>query len=51
MNLARRHFLRNQAKADAERAAEYGSMQNASSYELQLAQLANDKHRLNSYKA
>ncbi|AKG08090.1 hypothetical protein AAX06_07970 [Moraxella bovoculi] len=46
MNLARRHFLRNQAKADAERAAEYGSMQNASSYELQLAQLANDKHRL-----
>lgn len=46
MSLARQHFQKHSAKAAAFSAAEYGTMQNQSFYELQLAQLNNDRHRL-----
>lgn len=46
MNLARAHFERQNAKQTAQKMAVYGEMQNATTYELKLAQLANDKHRL-----
>ena len=46
MSLARQHFQKHSAKAAAETAAEFGTMQNQSFYELQLAQLNNDRHRL-----
>ena len=46
MSLARRHFQKHSAKAAAETAAEFGTMQEQSFYELQLAQLNNDRHRL-----
>lgn len=46
MNLARAHFERQNAKQTAEKMAVYGEMQNATTYELKLAQLANDRHRL-----
>ena len=37
MNLARQHFRKHQAKSAAEQAAEFGSMKNATAYELQHA--------------
>lgn len=46
MSLARQHFQKYSAKAAAETAAEFGTMQDQSFYELQLAQLNNDRHRL-----
>lgn len=46
MSLARKHFQKHSAKAAAETAAEFGTMQDQSFYELQLAQLNNDRHRL-----
>ena len=46
MNLARAHFEQQNAKETAEKMAVFGEMQNATTYELKLAQLANDKHRL-----
>jgi len=46
MSLARKHFMKHSAKAAAETAAEFGTMQEQSFYELQLAQLNNDRHRL-----
>ena len=46
MSLARQHFQKHSAKAAAETAAEFGTMQDQSFYELQLAQLNNDRHRL-----
>lgn len=46
MNLARQHFRKHQAKSAAEQAAEFGSMKNATAYELQLMQLNNDRARL-----
>lgn len=46
MSLARKHFLKHSAKAAAETAAEFGTMQNLNAYELQLAQLNNDRARL-----
>lgn len=46
MSLARQHFMKHSAKAAAETAAEFGTMQEQSFYELQLAQLNNDRHRL-----
>ncbi|WII94718.1 terminase [Moraxella haemolytica] len=46
MNLARAHFERQNAKQTAEKMAVYGEMQHATTYELKLANLANDKHRL-----
>lgn len=46
MNLARAHFEKQNAKETAEKMAVFGEMQNATTYELKLAQLANDKHRL-----
>lgn len=46
MSLARKHFLKHSAKAAAETAAEFGTMQEQTFYELQLAQLNNDRHRL-----
>ena len=46
MSLARQHFQKHSAKAAAVSAAEYGTMQDQSFYELQLAQLNNDRHRL-----
>ncbi len=46
MTLARNHFQKHSAKAAAESAAEFGTMQEQTFYELQLAQLNNDRHRL-----
>ncbi len=46
MSLARQHFQKHSAKSAAETAAEFGTMQEQSFYELQLAQLNNDRHRL-----
>ena len=46
MSLARKHFQKHSAKAAAETAAEFGTMQEQTFYELQLAQLNNDRHRL-----
>ncbi|MFH4243030.1 phage terminase small subunit, partial [Acinetobacter baumannii] len=46
MNFARQHFRKHQAKSAAEQAAEFGSMKNATAYELQLMQLNNDRARL-----
>lgn len=46
MSLARQHFLKHSAKAAAVTAAEFGTMQNLNAYELQLAQLNNDRSRL-----
>jgi len=46
MSLARQHFHKHSAKAAAETAAEFGTMQEQTFYELQLAQLNNDRHRL-----
>lgn len=46
MSLARQHFHKHSAKAAAESAAEFGTMQEQTFYELQLAQLNNDRHRL-----
>lgn len=46
MSLARQHFQKHSAKAAAVSAAEFGTMQDQSFYELQLAQLNNDRHRL-----
>ncbi len=46
MSLARQHFQKHSAKAAAVSAAEFGTMQEQSFYELQLAQLNNDRHRL-----
>ncbi|WP_323842964.1 phage terminase small subunit [Moraxella sp. Pampa] len=46
MNLARAHFERINAKQTATQMAAYGEMQNATAYELKLAQLGSDKHRL-----
>lgn len=46
MSLARKHFLKHSAKAAAEVAAEFGTMQSLNAYELQLAQLNNDRSRL-----
>lgn len=46
MTLARNHFHKHSAKAAAESAAEFGTMQEQTFYELQLAQLNNDRHRL-----
>ncbi|MFH4410280.1 phage terminase small subunit, partial [Acinetobacter baumannii] len=37
---------KHQAKSAAEQAAEFGSMKNATAYELQLMQLNNDRARL-----
>ncbi|WP_336142838.1 phage terminase small subunit [Acinetobacter sp. 102] len=46
MTLARNHFQKHSAKAAAESAAEFGTMQEQTFYELQLSQLNNDIHRL-----
>lgn len=46
MNLARQHFQKHAAKAAAEQATDFGSMQNLNAYELQLLQLNNDRARL-----
>lgn len=46
MSLARQHFHKHSAKAAAVSAAEFGTMQEQTFYELQLAQLNNDRHRL-----
>lgn len=46
MTLARQHFQKHSAKAAAESAAEFGTMQEQTFYELQLSQLNNDLHRL-----
>lgn len=46
MSLARKHFQKHSAKAAAVSAAEFGTMKDQSFYELQLAQLNNDRHRL-----
>lgn len=46
MTLARNHFQKHSAKAAAESAAEFGTMQEQTFYELQLTQLNNDLHRL-----
>ncbi|WP_198078278.1 phage terminase small subunit [Acinetobacter calcoaceticus] len=46
MSLARQHFHKHSAKAAAESAAEFGTMQEQTFYELQLTQLNNDIHRL-----
>ena len=45
-NYARNHFQKHSAKAAAETAAEFGTMQNMTAYELQLMQLNNDRQRL-----
>ena len=46
MSLARRHFEHHNAKKAAEQSAVYGEMMHATTYELKLAELANDRHRL-----
>ena len=46
MSLARQHFLKHSAISAAISAAEFGTMKDQSFYELQLAQLNNDRHRL-----
>lgn len=46
MSLARQHFQKHSAKAAAESAAEFGTMKDATAYELQLMQLNNDRSRL-----
>lgn len=46
MSIARKHFLRCQAQEQAKQASEYGSMQDLTTYELQLVQLNNDRIRL-----
>ncbi|HAV3703193.1 TPA: terminase [Acinetobacter baumannii] len=46
MSLARQHFQKHSAKAAAESAAEFGTMKDATAYELQLMQLNNDRARL-----
>lgn len=46
MNLARQHFLKHSAKAAATSAAEFGTMQSQTAYEMQLMQLNQDRHRL-----
>ena len=46
MSLARRHYEHHTAKQAAEQSAAYGEMMNATAYELKLAELANDRHRL-----
>ena len=46
MSLARQHFQKHSAIAAAVSAAEFGTMQEQTFYELQLAQLNNDRHRL-----
>lgn len=46
MSLARRHFEHHSAKQAAEQSAVYGEMMHATTYELKLAELANDRHRL-----
>ena len=46
MNLARQHFLKHSAKAAAVSAAEFGTMESQTAYELQLMQLNNDRRRL-----
>ena len=45
-NYARNHFQKHSAKAAAVSAAEFGTMQNMTAYELQLMQLNNDRQRL-----
>ena len=46
MNLARQHFQKHQAKEAAEKAAEFGAMQDMTAFELQMMQLNNDRQRL-----
>ena len=46
MSFARKHFQKHSAISAAKTAAEFGSMQDLSFYELHLAQLNNDRHRL-----
>ncbi|PWB14241.1 terminase [Acinetobacter sp. AM] len=46
MNLARQHFQKHSAKAAALSAAEFGTMQSQTAYEMQLMQLNQDRHRL-----
>lgn len=46
MSLARQHFQKHSAKAAAASAAEFGTMKDATAYELQLMQLNNDRARL-----
>ena len=46
MNFARQHFLKHSAKAAAVSAAEFGTMESQTAYELQLMQLNNDRRRL-----
>lgn len=51
MNLARQHFQKHQAKDAAEKAAEFGAMQDMTAYELQMMQLNNDRQRLKQIQA
>lgn len=51
MNLARQHFQKHQAKEAAEKAAEFGAMQDMTAYELQMMQLNKDRHRLKQIQA
>ena len=51
MNLARQHFQKHQAKEAAEKAAEFGAMQDMTAYELQMMQLNNDRQRLKQIQA
>lgn len=51
MTLARNHFQKHSAKAAAESAAEFGTMQEQTFYELQLSQLNNDIHRLKNIQS
>ena len=46
MSLARQHFQKHSAIAAAVSAAEFGTMQNMTAYELQMMQLNNDRQRL-----
>lgn len=46
MNLARQHFQKHQAKEAAQKAAEFGAMQDMTAFELQMMQLNNDRQRL-----
>lgn len=51
MNLARQHFQKHQAKEAAEKAAEFGAMQDMTAFELQMMQLNNDRQRLKQIQA
>lgn len=51
MTIARTHFLKHQAQAAAEQAAEYGGMQNLNAYEQQLLQLNSDRQHLKNMQS